>query len=518
MKYINAPFYGDVFRWFMGVVEEIGTDEPKLGRVRVRIFGVHGDASEVDTADLPFAQVLVPTTEAGVSGLGRNPNLQTGALVFGLFLDGKNSQLPMVLGSVPHVETPTNEQLFKIGDTADLNSVITEYTGSSTPSGGTPGSDGVTPSMASVLRQGLDGLNAIPKTAQQIPQKVTTDTGANVPAQLSLTQRINSIIPTGIGTNFGDIVGSLGSTVTDLVTNLPAGVNAQIAWEYFTRTLGYSTTHAAAIIGNLMIASGPTDIQPGRRGAYYGIAGWVLEGSRGEDLQNFSQDRNKKISDVFLQLQFINWELSNRPAFKGEEFFKAKSLPLAASLFHHNYMLPTYVNEVGISLNKDSIPSWSILKDDGTREFPTINDIEEVDKQIAANLRALQKQIDAITAQEKTLKTRLFRLRSANFGDEKPDSVEAVETNKQLNILSVQKKTLQTRYNNQLRQATRRFFFDLATFVLVPTAPAKSISEFAVKSGVKGIPDFKVQNEAQVVTEAKKIFNNFTRSTAGADV
>ena len=65
MKYLQTAFYGDITRWWVGVVEEVGTDEPKLGRVRVRIFGIHGDSSEIDTGDLPFAQVLVPTTEMG---------------------------------------------------------------------------------------------------------------------------------------------------------------------------------------------------------------------------------------------------------------------------------------------------------------------------------------------------------------------------------------------------------------------------------------------------------------------
>ena len=108
---IRSNFYGDTIRWFMGVVEQVGGDIPRLGRVKVRIYGVHADATEISTADLPYAQVLVPTTEGGVSGIGQNPNLVVGAQVFGIFLDGVSSQLPLVMGSVPKIDMMSKEQV-----------------------------------------------------------------------------------------------------------------------------------------------------------------------------------------------------------------------------------------------------------------------------------------------------------------------------------------------------------------------------------------------------------------------
>ena len=42
-----SGFYGDVMRWWVGVVEEIATDIDKLGKVKVRIYGVHDDASKI---------------------------------------------------------------------------------------------------------------------------------------------------------------------------------------------------------------------------------------------------------------------------------------------------------------------------------------------------------------------------------------------------------------------------------------------------------------------------------------
>ena len=61
MSGYGQSFYGDTMRWFIGVVEEVGSDVPRLGRVKVRIHGVHADASLISVADLPYAQVLIPT-------------------------------------------------------------------------------------------------------------------------------------------------------------------------------------------------------------------------------------------------------------------------------------------------------------------------------------------------------------------------------------------------------------------------------------------------------------------------
>jgi len=97
-------FYGDTLRWFIGVVES--TNDPlHVGRCRVRIYGVHNDnVDHVPESALPWASCLVPTTEDGVSGLGRSPGLKPGAMVFGFFMDGALSQQPVIMGSIPRIE------------------------------------------------------------------------------------------------------------------------------------------------------------------------------------------------------------------------------------------------------------------------------------------------------------------------------------------------------------------------------------------------------------------------------
>lgn len=97
-------YYGDETRWFIGVVKDIN-DPIELGRVKVRIFGVHSEnVQDISDGDLPWAQVAVPITEGGSSGIGTNIGIKPQAQVYGIFLDGKNSQLPLVLGSIPKFE------------------------------------------------------------------------------------------------------------------------------------------------------------------------------------------------------------------------------------------------------------------------------------------------------------------------------------------------------------------------------------------------------------------------------
>ena len=111
LRPIQKEFYGDDYRWFFGTVVNAAPPAGLEGRVKVRIYGVHNPlTNEIPEKDLPWAQVLIPTTEGGASGIGRIPQLVAGAFVFGVFLDGVSSQIPLILGSLPRVEFPTSIQ------------------------------------------------------------------------------------------------------------------------------------------------------------------------------------------------------------------------------------------------------------------------------------------------------------------------------------------------------------------------------------------------------------------------
>jgi len=111
MKAIQSEFYGDNTRWFVADVVDHTPPYGYEGRVKIRIHGVHNPSTrEIPQNDLPWAQVVLPTTEGGVSGLGRTPRLTSGATVFGFFMDGAASQVPLVVGSIPKSEYPTRVQ------------------------------------------------------------------------------------------------------------------------------------------------------------------------------------------------------------------------------------------------------------------------------------------------------------------------------------------------------------------------------------------------------------------------
>lgn len=113
-KGIPSEFYGDDVRWFTALVIDARPPEGEglEGYVRIRVHGAHSPSlQDIPESDLPWAQVLIPTTEGGTSGLGSTPRIEAGTLVFGFFMDGKYSQVPIVLGSLPHMTTPTPIQL-----------------------------------------------------------------------------------------------------------------------------------------------------------------------------------------------------------------------------------------------------------------------------------------------------------------------------------------------------------------------------------------------------------------------
>lgn len=87
--------------WFTGVVEDI-FDPLEMNRVRVRCFGYHThDKALIRTEDLPWATIMLPTTSAGMSGLGTTPHgLLQGSWVVGFFRDGKEAQDPIIMGAI----------------------------------------------------------------------------------------------------------------------------------------------------------------------------------------------------------------------------------------------------------------------------------------------------------------------------------------------------------------------------------------------------------------------------------
>lgn len=119
------------FIHFTGIVED-RQDPHKAGRVRVRCLGFHSDnKTALPTADLPWAQPLLPTTASGISGLGSTPTFMVnGSWVFGFFRDGETMQQPVVLGTLPGRPSEYSSRFY---DKAfyDPNGIYPKYIGES---------------------------------------------------------------------------------------------------------------------------------------------------------------------------------------------------------------------------------------------------------------------------------------------------------------------------------------------------------------------------------------------------
>jgi len=93
---------------YEGVVEDIN-DPLKVGRVRVRVFGLHTDDKNLIPTDaLPWAKVQMSTTFASMSGIGTMHGLLQGSWVT-LYFKDKDEQYPVVLGSLLGVPVNTNQ-------------------------------------------------------------------------------------------------------------------------------------------------------------------------------------------------------------------------------------------------------------------------------------------------------------------------------------------------------------------------------------------------------------------------
>ncbi len=84
------------FAPFTATIEET-TDPLKLGRVRVRVHGIHNpDETEVPTNALPWAHVTYNDSN-------RMSVPTNGEWVIGFFLDGDEAQKPIIIGTLPGI-------------------------------------------------------------------------------------------------------------------------------------------------------------------------------------------------------------------------------------------------------------------------------------------------------------------------------------------------------------------------------------------------------------------------------
>lgn len=88
--------------FFMGVVEN-NVDPRKEGRVQVRAFGAHGLTNDTENPGIPTDELPWAIVCQG----DYNPNNipRVNSWVFGVFLDGRDAQQPMIMGLIPTQNT-----------------------------------------------------------------------------------------------------------------------------------------------------------------------------------------------------------------------------------------------------------------------------------------------------------------------------------------------------------------------------------------------------------------------------
>ena len=118
-------FTGLQSNFFTGVVED-RNDPLEVGRVRVRIYGLHtDDKSLIATPDLPWCDVLMPTSTASLSGLGMSPHgLVEGTTVMGMFRDEGDMQDFVVMGSLFGLPSDKWKIVNGDGSSAKLRSAV----------------------------------------------------------------------------------------------------------------------------------------------------------------------------------------------------------------------------------------------------------------------------------------------------------------------------------------------------------------------------------------------------------
>lgn len=314
MKQILSTYYGDNTRWFIGKAKTVDADPLKLGRIRVRIFGLHTDDNElIKDTDLPWATVSLSLNIPSGYGNYQSFGVNDGDTVFGIFLDGQHSQSPLVLGVLPHSGSyqPTPENL-------------TQQTSIEPSNIGGNNGEVYDERFKSYESSGMSINNIPPADGEDIT--VTDSTSG---------KEING------GKN---------------ISKETRDSYIEIAFDFFNNEF-QSAEHAAAIIGNLIAES---DMNPTRKAGVFsenswGIAQWngsENAGNRLGRLQGFAKSRNQQWNTLEPQLHYIMYELTISKDVGGYgrvitfDSFKSKTtLESAVAHFMQLYENPGVVKE-----------------------------------------------------------------------------------------------------------------------------------------------------------------------------
>lgn len=287
----SSDFYGDDIRWFLGVVVNVN-DPLKLGRVQVRIFGVHGDSlTDIPNGDLPWAQVVVPITEGGSSGIGTNIGIKNQAQVFGVFMDGSHSQSPLVLGSIPRFEGP----LPQLGSFREETTVETDAI-----------------RIASIPKVGSDVKTKNPNAYTKV-QKLTGSSNIEKSFNFFTSQM-------GGGYTAEQACGIIGNLIQE--SKIAGNVSSSAVKDKKGNVVDISP-----------IAENPTN-------SAYGIAQWNPANpseNRFRNLVNYAKQHQLSYESLWAQLNFIKYELATYSYFGDGQLRQCDTVKEAAQVFDKLY-------------------------------------------------------------------------------------------------------------------------------------------------------------------------------------
>lgn len=298
--------------FFIGVVEN-NVDQRHEGRVQVRVFGVHGTIDEVPSADLPWAIVL---TKGGFEF----SSIPLNSFVFGLFLDGRDAQQPLVIGVIP----------YQYLDAIDPNK----------------NGWGVVPTSEwGRLAQGTR-----PEDFGQ-PQVSRLARGESLQETYLLGQETNRIKDIGIGGGSSDqLVSSdnLGVTARDdgqesiVNPNVAGNKNERAAYirDYLSKQ-GMAAHIADGFIMNFNDESGVNSgsLNPNDAGLpAFGLAQW--RGDRKDSLFAFASARGESIPSTNTQLDFLIHELQTNESSAWDKIKNSTSAGEAGALIVEYFERP----------------------------------------------------------------------------------------------------------------------------------------------------------------------------------
>lgn len=155
---------------YYGVVED-RADPQQLGRVKVRVAGIHTqNKEEIPTDDLPWSMVMTPTTSPSTSGVGTTPYLVEGGWVIVTFMDPMKQQM-LVMGTLPGV--PAEYRTSSVGFTSQVGAFPRETDVNDLPLASRPEEIGNHPSFINRSRNAMTGI------VQAAPCRTTTVTPDN---------------------------------------------------------------------------------------------------------------------------------------------------------------------------------------------------------------------------------------------------------------------------------------------------------------------------------------------------